>query len=302
VPRLGDTPLQRLTTARVGALYGDLVASGGQDGRPLSAKTVRYVHTTLRRAHPDAVADGLVARNVAAQAGRRAPAGSGCAPGRPSRSARSSRRSGRTGCTSRGCCWPGSGCAEANSWACAGRTWTWPMAASRSATRGSWWPASPPWPSPRRPRAAAPSPWRQRCCRRCARTAPSRQPSGCPSAWGTPTRAWWSPPRTAGRWHPETLSVLFVRQANQAGLPPIRLHDLRHSIASILLAAGTHPKVVSELLGHSSIGLTLDTYSHVIPSLAEEAAGVVAAAVLHGAPTLPQPPPSGQVRIIGSGS
>jgi integrase len=102
--------------------------------------------------------------------------------------------------------------------------------------------------------------------------------------------------------HPETLSGLFVRQAKRAGLPSIRLHDLRHSVASILLAAGTHPKVVSELLGHSSIGLTLDTYSHVIPSLAEEAAGVIAAAVLQGASTPPQPPPSGQVRAITSDS
>ena len=46
VPSLGDVPLQRLTTARVGALYGELMASGGQGGRPLSPKTVRYVHTT----------------------------------------------------------------------------------------------------------------------------------------------------------------------------------------------------------------------------------------------------------------
>jgi hypothetical protein len=68
VPRLGDIPLQRLTTARVGAFYGELVVSGGKGGRPLSSKTVRYVHTTLRRALRDAVADGLVVRNVAAQA------------------------------------------------------------------------------------------------------------------------------------------------------------------------------------------------------------------------------------------
>jgi integrase len=68
VPRLGDIPLQRLTTARVGAFYGELVASGGKGGRPLSPKTVRYVHTTLRRALRDAMADGLVVRNVAAQA------------------------------------------------------------------------------------------------------------------------------------------------------------------------------------------------------------------------------------------
>jgi integrase len=102
--------------------------------------------------------------------------------------------------------------------------------------------------------------------------------------------------------HPETLSGAFIRAAKRAGLPIIRLHDLRHSAASILLAAGTHPKVVSELLGHSSIGLTLDTYSHVIPSLQEEAAGVIAAAVLQGVPTPPQPPRSGQVRPITSGS
>ena len=68
VPRLGDILLQRLTTARVSTFYGELVASGGKGGRPLSPKTVRYVHTTLRRALRDAVADGLVVRNVAAQA------------------------------------------------------------------------------------------------------------------------------------------------------------------------------------------------------------------------------------------
>jgi integrase len=48
--------------------------------------------------------------------------------------------------------------------------------------------------------------------------------------------------------HPETLSGLFVRQAKRAELPPIRLHDLRHSVASILLAQGVHPKVVREQL------------------------------------------------------
>ena len=57
-----------------------------------------------------------------------------------------------------------------------------------------------------------------------------------------------------------------------AGLPDIRVHDLRHSHASLLLASGVNPKVVQERLGHSSITLTMDTYSHVIPSLQEEAA------------------------------
>jgi hypothetical protein len=68
------------------------------------------------------------------------------------------------------------------------------------------------------------------------------------------------------------------------------------------LARGVHPKVVSELLGHATIALTLDTYSHVIPSLQQEAASVVAAAVLDSASTPPQASPKGQVRAITSGS
>lgn len=55
-------------------------------------------------------------------------------------------------------------------------------------------------------------------------------------------------------------------------MPKLRIHDLRHTNASLLLSAGVHAKVVSERLGHSTISLTLDTYSHVAPSLQEEAA------------------------------
>jgi integrase len=58
-----------------------------------------------------------------------------------------------------------------------------------------------------------------------------------------------------------------------AGLPKeVRLYDLRHTCATLLLLAGVHPKVVSERLGHSSIRETLDTYSHVLPSMQEQAA------------------------------
>jgi len=60
---------------------------------------------------------------------------------------------------------------------------------------------------------------------------------------------------------------------NAHNLPNIRFHDLRHTFATILLEAGEHPKIVSEMLGHSSITITLDTYSHVLPSMQEKAAG-----------------------------
>jgi integrase len=57
-----------------------------------------------------------------------------------------------------------------------------------------------------------------------------------------------------------------------AKLPGMRIHDLRHTCASLLLAQGVHPRVVMETLGHSQISLTLDTYSHVLPALGVEAA------------------------------
>ncbi|MBX6772229.1 MAG: site-specific integrase [Chloroflexi bacterium] len=67
----------------------------------------------------------------------------------------------------------------------------------------------------------------------------------------------------------------FARLTAQAGLPRIRFHDLRHASATALLAAGTHLKVVSERLGHASISVTGDIYSHVIPTLQREAAATI---------------------------
>ncbi len=58
----------------------------------------------------------------------------------------------------------------------------------------------------------------------------------------------------------------------KAGLPRCRFHDLRHTHATLLLSQGVHPKVVQERLGHASVTMTLDTYSHVTPSLQAEAA------------------------------
>ena len=64
----------------------------------------------------------------------------------------------------------------------------------------------------------------------------------------------------------------FAEVMKRAGLPGVRLHDLRHTHASLMLQAGVHAKVVSERLGHASVGITLDTYSHVLPGVQEEAA------------------------------
>ena len=65
----------------------------------------------------------------------------------------------------------------------------------------------------------------------------------------------------------------FKPLLERAGLPrSVRLHDLRHTCATLLLGQGVHPKIVQELLGHATIAITLDTYSHVLPNMQSEAA------------------------------
>jgi integrase len=71
---------------------------------------------------------------------------------------------------------------------------------------------------------------------------------------------------------PRNVTREFKALLASADLPPIRLHDLRHSCASLLLAQGVNPRVVMETLGHSQISLTLNTYSHVLPALQHDAA------------------------------
>jgi len=78
---------------------------------------------------------------------------------------------------------------------------------------------------------------------------------------------------------PNSLTHAFTDFLEAHSLQRVRLHDLRHSHATHLLAAGIHPKVASERLGHSKVGITLDLYSHVLPGMQAEAAAAVDSAV-----------------------
>ncbi len=71
---------------------------------------------------------------------------------------------------------------------------------------------------------------------------------------------------------PDTVTHAWVKMVRKIGLNGIRLHDARHTHASLMLKQGVHPKIVQERLGHASIQMTLDTYSHVAPGLQEAAA------------------------------
>ncbi|MDD5189861.1 MAG: tyrosine-type recombinase/integrase [Dehalococcoidales bacterium] len=71
---------------------------------------------------------------------------------------------------------------------------------------------------------------------------------------------------------PDTITHAWIKLTRRIGLKSVRLHDARHTHASLMLKQGIHPKVVQERLGHSSIQITLDTYSHVAPGMQTAAA------------------------------
>jgi integrase len=77
-------------------------------------------------------------------------------------------------------------------------------------------------------------------------------------------------------YHPQRLRPMFEKACNTVGVPAIRLHDLRHTMASLALQAGVHPKVVQEQLGHSGIDITMDIYSHVPQAAKRDAAAQIA--------------------------
>ena len=86
---------------------------------------------------------------------------------------------------------------------------------------------------------------------------------------------------------PEWVSERFRVLAARGGLPPIRFHDLRHGAATMLLAAGTPPKVISEVLGHSTVAFTMDVYAEVAEELADAAASAIAAYIPRRARNVP---------------
>jgi integrase len=88
-------------------------------------------------------------------------------------------------------------------------------------------------------------------------------------------------PNTLGRPMDGTnlLHYHFYPLLKRTGLPRIRFHDLRHTAATLLLGRGVNPKIVSEMLGHASVGITLDTYSHVLPTMQQSAAAEMDAAL-----------------------
>ena len=267
---LSPVPLTKLSPGHVERAMAALLAGG------LSAQTVRHARSSLRRALHDAQRDGLIARNVAALA-------------RPPRLERRELRAltvaevrAFVAATADDPLGPafavaiGTGLRRGELLALrwtdvdlTGRSLVVRRSLARTAD-GSYAAAEPKTPRSRRtvmlPAVALDGFLRQRDAQNVTRDALG-------SAWQDREGLVFTDP--VGRlMDPEWMSKQFRTAADRLGLP-VRLHDLRHAAASLMLSAGVPLKVVSETLGHASIAITADVYAHVTPELRREAASAM---------------------------
>lgn len=284
VPQLGDLRLDELDRPTIERHYARLLAEGGRGGTPLSPRTIRLVHAVLRRALEDAVLDGLIDAN-------------------PARSVRPPRHNpADVELDDDLRVWTAAQAATFLEYV-DGHEWRnlWHLAIGTGARRGEllglrWRDVD---------LAAA-----QVRIRRSLSVV-----DGVPRLLGTKTsrsrrlsigasvvdalrreRAGQLARRqTATRWDdrwglvftdaaggpvsPMAVTKEFHRLVREADVPAIRLHDVRHSNASILLEQGVPIKVISERLGHTTIAMTMDTYAHLLPAMDEDAAGRLEAAL-----------------------
>ena len=280
VPRIGRIALQDVSPVTLNTLYAELLASGRLDGNGgLSPKTVRYIHTILHRVFRDACKWNLLGRNPATSAD----------PPKPKNYATRQMKTwsatelrellhqvqdSRTHPALHLMAVTGMRRGEA-----LGLRWVdVDLGDKRIAIRQTLisvaYEVQISEPKTDRGRRSIALDERTVSILRQHRTTQLRERLAAGSAWQDLglvfTRQDGSPI------HPDAFSKEFDRLVRASGLPRIRLHDLRHTFATLALKAGAHPKVVSERLKHSQVSVTLDTYSHVLPSLQEALADQIA--------------------------
>ena len=289
LPRLGGVRLVQLAPTTLQRLYADLVAEKATGGAGLSPSSVAVIHQILHAALRRAAEHGLVARNVAdlVRPPRRVPPDIRPLSATQARALLEVARGERLEAVFVLALASGLRIGEllALRWSdvdlerrqlSVRRTLSWLPAHLRGVSTPSF---GEPKTSRSRRRILLADPAIAALRTHRARQAEERLRAG--TAW-------------AAEWHEsdlvfcseagEPLRGEHVRRIHRrllraAALPRIRFHDLRHTCATLLLLANINPKVVSELLGHSSVAMTLDVYSHVLPDMQEDAAEVLAAAL-----------------------
>ncbi len=280
LPALGQKPLQQLTPPMLTSLYGQL-AQGTDERRPLSAKTIRYIHATIHKVLADAVDAGLLGRNVAGSA----------KPPRPARRAVGGINAWEPDELARFLAHVKGARLEA----------IWRLAAMTGMRRGEVLGLR--WCDLDLDRArlsvrqavvavgyevvhSTPKSHSARVIDLDAETvdqlrAHRARQDAEKTEWGADyqNHELVVAKENGEPIHPHTFSQAFERLIEKAGLRKIRLHDLRHTHATLALKAGVPVKVISERLGHESPAFTLKQYAHVIPGMQAEAAAQVAAMI-----------------------
>jgi integrase len=274
--RLGQVKLQALRPLDVEGLYTSLLEDGHRYGGGLAPKTVRNVHIALRRSLADAERFGLVQRNVAALVTPPAPVRAELQTWDAAevRTFLASVHDDRNGPAYRLLATTGMRRGEA-----LGLRWSdVDLDAARVTINRSlsvvdselvW--SSPKTSRSRRSVSLDPD---TTASLRAQRRRQLEERVAAGDAWDDADLVFCDP--LGGPLHPDRFTRAFGSAARRAGVKQIRLHDLRHTWATLALQAGIHPKVVSERLGHATTGITLDLYSHVQPELDASAATTVA--------------------------
>lgn len=294
IPRIGSVRLQALDPARLDKLYDDLERAGGTRGTPLSSKTVANVAGVMHKALADAVKRGRIKRN---------PADAISPPtARRVRTAWWSVEQLRIfveHVDSDNLCaaWLMFATTGARLGEIAGLTWEdldldagwlrieWTL--GHVGHRLTWKPRPK---SRAGERTMALDPATVEALREHRRRQLETRLLAGPD-WKDSFTDWQGLSRSGLVWtygdgspiHPKTISSRFLKLSADAGLPRIRLHDVRHSYASAALASATgwhDVKVISQRLGHANVAITMDTYSHVLPATDVRVANTLASVIL----------------------
>jgi integrase len=277
IPRIGGLRLAAVEPGHLRKLYAELLKEGGKGGRTLSARSVSLAHRVLHRAFEDAVSDGLLPRNPVASVKR--PAAASSAAGQVW-SAEEARRflAAVTGERLEPL-WrlelnTGLRRAEAAGlrWSDVDFTAGVIRVQVQRTTEGYKVVEREPKTASGRRRVPV-DPGVMAALRAWKKHQTEERLSYGPAYADTElvfTR------EDGSGWHPQSLRHAFTWACKRAQVPVLRFHDLRHTAATLALEAGVHPKVVQERLGHASVQITLDTYSHVQESVGKEAAGQIA--------------------------
>ena len=277
IPRIGSLRLSAVEPGHLRKLYVELLNEGGRGGRPLSPRSVSLAHRVLHRALEDAVSDGLLPRNPAASVKRPATPSSAAGGVWSAEEARGflaavagdrmealwrlELNTGLRRAEAAGLRWSdvdlGSGAIQVRTQ----RTTEGYKVVEREPKTAAGRRRIPVDPGV----VAALRAWRIRQKEERLAYGPAYQDTDLVFTQ-----------RDGSGWHPQSLRIAFSWACKRAGAPVLRFHDLRHTAATLALEAGVHPKVVQERLGHASVQITLDTYSHVQESVGKEAAGRIA--------------------------